>query len=206
MATYTNGLRFRLINRMQYKCERLFSKWSTTTYNWTMLPANISNDSLSPAISERNRSPDPIVFLSPNQCWRSFCEQALNLTQETCEIRGKNMKTYCIRSEVSLGTFWWHGRGYKTLKQTETTQPIGQSFNLHLLHRLLRGRKCWSGKIQHGASNEGRHDSRPIEVGRSSSRRHVFGHECWMCQGKPLHTHFWRPIIFREKNQEDAQQ
>ena len=126
---------------------------------------------------------------------------ALNLTTGNL---WNSWKIYCISSELSLGAFWWHGRGctyWNILKLSNRLVKVS-TFRIYCTTSL--GPKTLQRKIQHGASSEGQ-KMYCHEVGISSSRGHVFGHECWVCQGKPLHTTLWRPMI-GGKSQEDAHQ
>ena len=91
-------LRFGFMNRIQCKCER-FSPASLPPQhpNGPCFPANISNDSLSPAIS---RSPGPHNFSPPNQCWHSFpclCEPQVQADAETTPCAESHNRK-CVKS------------------------------------------------------------------------------------------------------------
>ena len=149
------------------------------------------------------------VFVSPRCKPMQRLPHALNLTTGNV---WNPWKRYCIRSELSFGAFCPHGRGYKTLKHIETSWNCPTDWSKFQpsasIAPPLWGPKRCTGKFSMVQAVKGKKCpvlSWPIEVGISSSRGHVFGHECWMCQGKPLHTTLWRPMI-GGKSQEDAHQ
>ena len=124
--------------------------------------------------------------------------------QEMCEILGKDtvsvqnwvlVRFADMVDAINTETYW------NILKLSNRLVKVS-TFRIYCTTSL--GPKTLQRKSQHGASSEGQ-KMYCHEVGISSSRGHVFGHECWMCQGKPLHTTLWRPMI-GGKSQEDAHQ
>ena len=121
--------------------------------------------------------------------------------QEMCEILGKDTVSVQNWVLVRFADMVEAIKHWNILKLSNQLVKVS-TFRIYCTTSL--GPKTLQRKSQHGASSEGQ-KMYCHEVGISSSRGHVFGHECWMCQGKPLHTTLWRPMI-GGKSQEDAHQ
>ena len=153
------------------------------------------------------RSPEPRNFSPPNRCWRSFrrrcepqvpadaetspCAQALNLTTKNV-WNSRKRYTLSIHKGVLV-----HFGGMVEAAHTETSwncptdwckfQPSASIPPPLWGQKGCREKSAWCKQWRATCPVV----SWPIEAG-SSSRGHVFGHECSMCQGKPLHTPSWR--------------
>ena len=135
---------------------------------------------LSSTLHRCSQITDNTAQFPPGQCSHSFrrvCQTEVQTKAETQKLSHalnlttgnlwNSWKIYCISSELSLGAFWWHGRGctyWNILKLSNRLVKVS-TFRIYCTTSLL-GPKTLQRKIQHGASSEGQKMSCPVMTNR----------------------------------------
>ena len=217
----SDGFTMVYTKRMQRRCKQLFSKCFNATSKCTMFPSNISNDSSPAPCIDAVRS-QTIPHSSPQANARTpfgvsvrprckprqklrNCPMLWISPQETCETLGKYTVSVQNWALVHFGDM-------VEAVHTETSWNCPTDWSKFQPSASIAPPLCWGPKRCSGKFSmvQAVRDKKcpvlswPIEVGISSSRGHVFGHGCWMCQGKPSPHTFMKADDWRKESRRCA--